>query len=166
MKNTLWCHRKLKWLIKAFLNVICLFSLSATAGSLSTTPCPTTITSHAALTSVPCTYPMSVGGGAATTASLLRSGSSPTGHGRLTSTSTSQTGAPHHFQSTGRWRGRPLPWPWYPRRRDWCRGEENAWEIHLRRTENEERKDNVGLIALRATGSLTRKEKTWSRWAK
>lgn len=105
----------IKWLI---LNVSCLSPLSATAGSLSITPSPTTTTSHAVRTSARCTSPTSAGGGAVTTDSSRRNESSPTGHGRLTSTSTSPTGAPRLVRPTGRWREQSRQHLWYRRRHD------------------------------------------------
>lgn len=91
---------------------------------------------------------MSAGGGAVTTASSRRNESSPTGHGRLTSTSTSLTGAPHLFQPTARWREQPRWHLRYLRRHDWCWDEENVLEIHVRRTEDK------GTLALRASRPL------------
>lgn len=104
--------------------------------------------SHVVQTSARCTFPMSVGGGAVTTASSRRNESSPTGHGRLTSISTSLTGAPHLFQPTGHWREQSRWHLWYRRRHDWCWDEENALEIHVRRTEDE------GTLASRASRPL------------
>lgn len=105
---------------------------------------------------------MSVGGGAATTASSRRSGSSPVGLGLLTSTSTNRTGAPRRSLPTGRWRGRAQLRPWYPRRRDRCRYRDTfqksrGWgyiciegfgPLTKRRRENSADKDWVWLILL------------------
>lgn len=90
------------------------------AGSPSTTPSRTTTTSHAGRMNAPCTSLTSAGGGAATTASSPRNGSSPTGRGLLTSTSTSRTGAPRLSQPTGRWRRASRRRSWCRRRRDLC----------------------------------------------
>ena len=112
-------------LIKVLLNINCLSPFSVPAGSPSTSPSPITTTSHVARTSVPCTFRTSAGGEAATTASSPRRRCSPTGHGRLTYTSTSRTGAPRRCQPTAR---QPQPL----RRHDWCRGEEDYLEVDPR----------------------------------
>lgn len=134
IENSLRCHIELEWLIKLFLNVNCLSCLTTTTtGSLSTSLSPIITTSHVVPMSALCTFPMSVGGGAAIIASSRKSGSSPTGHGLSTSTFTSQTGAPHHSQPTEHERGRSQRRP--TKRRDRVLGGENAEEIHFRYSE-------------------------------
>lgn len=71
-------------------------------GKLSTHPSRTITTSPWGQTSVPCTSPMSADAEAAITASSQRSASLRTGHGRLTSISTSQTGAQPLYPKTAR----------------------------------------------------------------
>lgn len=90
----------------ASLTLFSSLSVCLSAGSPSTSRSPITTTSPAAPTSAPCTSLTSAAGGAATTASSPRSGSSPAGLGLLTFTSTSRTGAPRRCRPTGRRRGR------------------------------------------------------------
>jgi len=123
-------------------------------GSLSTTLSLTTTTSHAARMNAPCTSLMSGAGGAATTASSRRSESSPTGHGRLTSTSTSRTGVPRLSRTTGRWRGRSRRRPRCPKRRD------RRWADEKKYFRDSSKKDwGSGTFVQRATGPRPERRK-------